>query len=295
MFDSKVFFTERLVLSWYTDMGKCNSFMKRRWKYFVRIIMLLIILASNSRTVLASDYEKQPPHLIQSVSEKDIFEGLLELGFLQCDTPANENSDEAYEIVKDCVVRIDMGKAYGSGVVWEITPDRIVIVTNQHVLAYWNESVGIISFPQGFCTGARILGSSSEYDIGFLEVEQRALAYEQLTKLRYVRREPESYEKLYKKAELFTIGSGKQMGELEYHKGIVIDKKCYIEIFDSDMLYASGFAKSGMSGGGTFDAKGNLVGLLAGGTENDKTASVPLPLIYEAYMEVMKNSAHGSS
>lgn len=49
------------------------------------------------------------------------------------------------------------------------------------------------------------------------------------------------------------------------------------------MIYGYGQAEPGMSGGGVFDAKGNLIGLLTGATPDGETAALPLPVIMEAY------------
>lgn len=40
-----------------------------------------------------------------------------------------------------------------------------------------------------------------------------------------------------------------------------------------------------MSGGGTFDAYGNFVGMLSGGTGGDETVSLPVTAILEEYGE----------
>ena len=64
----------------------------------------------------------------------------------------------------------------------------------------------------------------------------------------------------------------------------------YIDLFEKEMLYGHGFAKAGMSGGGTFDSYGHLIGMTAGGTQQNETASVPLPSILSAYEEVTGNS-----
>lgn len=129
--------------------------------------------------------ESQAPHLIQTVTERDIFEGLLALGLLEA--PVLEESDCAlsYENVKNCIVRIHMGNAYGSGVVFRITPEHIIIVTNKHVLSYWEETISFVQFPQGCFTEAEVLGVVQEHDIGFLAVDNREFDYQELESLQY--------------------------------------------------------------------------------------------------------------
>lgn len=108
-----------------------------------------------------------PPHLIQSVSEEDIVEGMLALDLFHCPVLEEPDLEAAYENVRDSVVRIDMGRAYGSGVICWMTEEGAVIATNRHVLEYWREETGVVRFPQGYYAGARMLGSSETCDVGF--------------------------------------------------------------------------------------------------------------------------------
>lgn len=108
-----------------------------------------------------------PPHLIQSVSGEDIVKGMLALDLFHCPVLEEPDLETACENVRDTVVRIDMGKAYGSGVICWITADGAVIATNRHVLDYWREETGVIRFPQGYYAGASMLGSSETCDVGF--------------------------------------------------------------------------------------------------------------------------------
>ena len=71
-----------------------------------------------------------------------------------------------------------------------------------------------------------------------------------------------------------------------FFKGSIGDMWRYIEEFGAYMIYGYGYARAGMSGGGTFDAKGNFVGMISGGTAESETASVPLICIEEAYAEI---------
>ena len=69
-------------------------------------------------------------------------------------------------------------------------------------------------------------------------------------------------------------------------KRIEIEHVVPAEEFGAYMIYGYGYARAGMSGGGTFDAKGNFVGMISGGTAESETASVPLICIEEAYAEI---------
>lgn len=230
--------------------------------------------------------ETPPPHLIQTVTEQDIFEGQLALGLLESPVLAEGDSAAAYENVKNCIVRIHMGNAYGSGVILKITPADVIIVTNKHVLSYWDETVSYVQFPQGFFTEARVLGTAEEHDIGFLAVDNREFALHELGQLRYVHWDMESYQAMKAGDSIFCTGAG-DMAEADgtdsFYPGSVGDMYLYIDDFEEYMILAYGYAREGMSGGGTFDSRGNFIGMISGATMSGETASVPLPVILEAY------------
>lgn len=234
--------------------------------------------------------EAPPPHLIQTVTEQDIYEGLLALDLLESRVLNEEDCEAAYENVKDCVVRLDMGKAYGSGVIWKIAPDKIVIVTNKHVLEYWDESESSVCFWQDVSVPASILNESEDYDIGFLAVDSSELDYGVLEQLRYVHWDMAAYQTLQSGDEMFCVGAGNENEQDEedlfFYQGIIGDMWQYIDEFAEYMIYGHGNAVPGMSGGGTFDAKGNFIGMISGGTTREETASVPLPVIIEAFEEL---------
>lgn len=230
--------------------------------------------------------DSQAPHLIQTVTEQDIFEGKLALGFLENPVLAVGDCGRAYENVKNCIVRIHMGNAYGSGVVFRITPENVVIVTNKHVLSYWEEPVSYVQFPQGYFTQARILGTSAEHDIGFLAVDNQEFDYHELEQLRYVHWDMDSYQAMQTGDAIFCTGAGDGPGADgtdSFYQGSVGDMYHYIEDFGEYMIYGYGYAREGMSGGGTFDSYGNFIGMISGATMSGETASVPLPAIIEAY------------
>lgn len=256
---------------------------------FVSSIMTISISArAEEKPISSVKAVEKPPHLIQTVTHQDIYEGLLTLDLLECPILDEENSEAAYENVKDCVVRLDMGNAYGSGMIWEMTPERIVIVTNKHVLEYWDADTSNVCFSQGFDAEAEILGISEKYDIGFLGIDNQKLGYGKLEQLQYVHWDMAVYQELEAGDDVFYVGMASETAEdtMEYFEGSIGNMWRYIEEFSEYMIYGYGNAVPGMSGGGTFDAKGNFIGMISGGTLNSETASVPLPVIIEAFEEL---------
>lgn len=228
-----------------------------------------------------------PPHLIQTVSSQDIYEGLASLKLLHCPVLEKEDLTAARGNVENSVVRVIMGKAYGSGVIYEMTADAVIIATNRHVLQYWDDAEGIVWFPQGYFVSARLLGSVESSDVGFLQVESSEFSVEALLTLRSVFSDEESSVNLERGTAVFCVGADREIGEMLYQEAVVEEPIRYIEDFDAYMLYGRGFAKEGMSGGGIFDGYGHLVGLLAGGTYQNEIAGVPVKDVRLAYREIV--------
>lgn len=227
-----------------------------------------------------------PPHLIQSVSEEDIYEGMIALDLFHCPVLKEPDLETACENVRDSVVRIDMGKAYGSGVIFRLTADGVVIATNRHVLAYWREETGVIRFPQGYYAGARVIGSSDTCDVGFLLVEKEEIGLRAVSGLRCVYAEEDVYADLQGEEAIFCLGAGRKEEETIFQEAVLEDTGKYIETFGGEMLYGRGFAREGMSGGGMFDGCGRLIGLLTGGTYQNEIAGVPVNQVLKAYREI---------
>lgn len=259
--------------------------------------LCFFMLAVIAVPIKAMAKEEELPHLIQTVTERDIYESMLALGLLETQTLMSDDCDKAYENVRSCVVRIDMGNAHGSGVIWEMTPECLVIVTNKHVLEYWDELISYIRFPQGYLTDAQLMGTSDKYDVGFLTVDKKEFDYRELEKLRYVSKDMNAYKQVKAGDEMFCMGAEnsahigdevQSAGDESFYRGSVGDMWKYIDEFEEYMIYGIGYARPGMSGGGTFDAKGNFIGIISGGTADGETASVPLPIIMKVYEELQQ-------
>lgn len=258
------------------------------------VILFALCVTGMPQKVQAKE-EPLPPHLIQTVNDRDIYEGLVALELLACETLEEEDLSQAYELVKDCVVRVNMGNAYGSGIIWQFTNDSVIIATNGHVLEYWDDTSGFIHFPEGYFVNASVLGVSKMYDVGFLTVDKEELGYEVLLTLSHVNAKKEVYESLVSGDAMFCVGSGAVIGAVEHHEGTVEDSWQYIEDFENWMLYGHGYARAGMSGGGVFDGYGHLIGMLTGGTQRNEIAAVPLPSLIEAWEEVMEKEGQNGT
>lgn len=255
----------------------------RRFSVGISLIAVLLV----ALTPFTSRAQELPPHLIQTVTEQDIYEGMRSLGYLKTPLLDEEDCDGAYENVRDCIVRIQMGKAHGSGIVWDLTDERIVIVTNRHVLDYWKDENGYVHFPQGYDVDAGVIGVSEQYDIGFVGVDCGQFTYKELQEIRCARVDEDALAGLKQGDPIFLVDSGSMDSEEGYYKGTVRDAYRYIEDLDGYMVYGSCFARAGMSGGGTFDGRGHLIGMTTAGTLQNEFASVPVQHLQAAYEEVV--------
>lgn len=259
--------------------------MKRnKTAYCLLVVLCLLMMPMH---VWAAQTSYLPPHLIQSVDDREIYDSMIALGMTKCPVLQEKDCEKAYENVKNCVVRIQMGNAHGSGVIWSMTPETVVIATNAHVLEYWNDRASYVYFTQGYYMDARVLGTSEQYDVGFLAIDNVQFDYGELIRINSVRTEQTVYEELRQGDEMFCVDAGSETEEMRFYEATVEDPDRYIEDFDARMLYGHGFAKAGMSGGGTFDGRGYMIGMTTGGTLQNEVACVPLPDIIEAYEEIV--------
>ena len=265
--------------------------MRRNLLPIIMLPALWLVFTVMTPPVAVLAAEQQLPRLIQTVTDQDVYEGMLELGLARTPVLDAEDCERAYENVKKCVVRIQMGNAHGSGIVWKLTPEAVVIATNQHVLEYWNDMESYVYFPQGYYMDAEVLGVSARYDVGFIAVDQKQFTHKELMGLHVARAEEEVYNRLQQGDAMFSVDAGSETQEAGFYEGTVEDTHRYIEDFEASMLYCHGFAKEGMSGGGTFDGRGYLIGMTTGGTRQNEVACVPLADIEESYEEIVHAAA----
>lgn len=187
----------------------------------------------------------------------------------------------AYDRVKRGIVRIDVDGLYGSGVIWEMGEEEVVIASNRHLLETWDEG-SFVTFGNGKKAGGEIVGLSEKSDIGFVSVEIEDIGYEAALGLRAVEQSEAVYKSMDAGERIFIVGSSDGVGETMY-EGTFQNGWWYIEEFDAYMILGFCYGKPGMSGGGTFDACGNFIGMMSGGTGGDEIVSLPVTVMMEEY------------
>lgn len=203
------------------------------------------------------------------------------------DEGIQENSEawQSYNQVRNSIVKIDMGEISGSGVVFTIDEDEIVIVSSGHLLEQYDS--GIVTFSNGAIAVGWVQGISSASDVGFMTVLISDLDEEKTSRIETVKYDLEYFEKITDGTEIFQVGSTSGVAA-DFYLGSISAKEWYFEEFDSYMLYNFCKATPGMSGGGCFTNDGKLIGLVSG-SYMEESCALPLPAIIEAYEEVMQN------
>jgi hypothetical protein len=193
-----------------------------------------------------------------------------------------ENREQAYQNVLCSAVRIQCNGHYGSGSILELSEKEAVIVTNRHVIQYFDEN-SYITFFNGISCEGEVLGCSQTADIGYLLVSLGDMEEEDRKALRMVEKSLSAYESLQKNSSFFMIDIASDRENPEIYSGAVVEKEKYLAEYGTEMLYGDGTAVPGMSGSGLFDDYGHFIGVLSGATEHYELAAVPLTTVLEEY------------
>ena len=193
---------------------------------------------------------------------------------MQFDEEIQEDAFELSEVLGSCV-RIQAEGHHGSGSIYQLLEDEIIIVTNWHVLQYWNED-SYVTFSNGAVGGGKVISASEQADIGILSIRTAFLMAEELEGLYAVN---ESERTLTRGDTLYMVDIASDVWQPKVFEGQVLDPLRYLDEFGMEMLYGESLFKPGMSGCGVFDGEGNYVGMLTAGTDQNEIAAVPLDIV----------------
>lgn len=258
--------------------------MRKKIQYGFAVFSALMLVVSVITAVRAGKTASVSGSLIQTVTEKDVCMGMIHLGLLETKTYEEGNLAEAMETVRPSVVKIQMAGYYGSGTIYRITEEEIILVSNKHLLSL-DDTCQVTFYTEDVAEGT-VFGISKQYDIGFVSVPLASLSYDAVMKLRYSAVDRQCCESLQKGDEMFVAGSADSVAASIY-SGEIAHTDWYVEEFDANMIYSYCYGEAGMSGGGTYDAHGHYIGMLTGGC-GEEIASLPVAVITEAYEECRK-------
>lgn len=212
-----------------------------------------------------------------------------------------------YQLARRSIVKVAAANAAGSGVIWTIDNDRIVIAASRHLLM--KDVKAAVTFCNNEVMGAKIMGYSQQYDVGYLYIDLAEASDKLLRDIYEV--VPSLYDadtdegrtlflQEYAQKDILQIGAGLEGGIRNFYKGKVAGLR-YMPLFNTYMLETDCYSKAGMSGGGVFEENGRFLGMVSGGDvaedgqsrEAETTFSIPARLIENEYHEVL--SAHADT
>ena len=258
-------------------------------------------------------------------TDKEVVESMYVLDLFRTPLTETEDADRAYDEMRYCTVQLHAGTTFGTGCIYEIRKDEIIIVSNRHVIENWTalplpegdaitqemiEDVilsrsplerGYVLFYDGSVALAELIGVSDEWDVGFLRVPLTQIPAERLIFLRSLRLEENmaarADEQIFAYASkdiavTFTSRNismrSKDTGIAQtIHEGSVIYPDAYIEQFRTTMLFALCKAEAGMSGGGIFDLRGRYLGIVTGGNDRGEMIGVRASDVLAAAREIL--------
>lgn len=282
--------------------------MKQITRIFVLVSLLMIVGNINAMETVAEEViiesisteEHNPWYnrpLIQATTYEDEYLDAVKLGVYTMPECQAENTEILYAEASKSVVRIVMGQYAGSGLIWRMEEEGMIIAANKHLLR--EAAYGTVTFANEITLRAEILYFSQEYDLGFLFIPRDELTSELLRDCYEVRRIQgilEQGEEQIENRNIIQITSSQQVAS-DCYMG-VIHGTTFVPEFQSFMLETECYSRAGMSGGGVFDEKGYLLGMIAGGNveleasvrEAEITYSIPVWQIEEEYQRLRQKS-----
>lgn len=181
-------------------------------------------------------------------------------------------------------VRIFSGDWRGSGVVIARGDDSLIIVSAKHLLMHGvSAEVTFAWAKEEDCVTGEVIGYSASYDLAYLRVpfsfEQDKTSLHDVLKSGIVT--ADAYRELRAGDWIMQAGLS-DTAEPEYYVGTVQAKEVYASDYNAYMLLNDCNAVQGMSGGGAYDARGRLVGIIVAGDEQG-TLCMPMTTVLEEY------------
>ncbi len=175
--------------------------------------------------------------------------------------------------IENSIVQITVDTHTGTGLVWSINADTVIIVSNKHLLA--NEGNIKVTLVSENTYDGTLLSISNDYDLAFCTIKRD----NDETKALKTIAKSENYE-LGDKVSHVGVDTKREDQDnfIISFEGELADYKFIPEFYEL-MLVSRGLSKNGMSGGAILNSENALVGLLSGGEEiNDSFVTYAIPL-----------------
>lgn len=179
------------------------------------------------------------------------------------------------------LVSVAAGDTGGSGILYQEDEDCLYVLTAAHVLSGLDASEACtICFFDGLEISCSHIRLSQTSDLALIEILAKELPEEHRVLYQCVQWDKECFDALQSGDKCTALGETERMGSVQY-EGIILDAWIYMEDYEQYMIWADAGIEPGMSGGGLFDHRGQLIGILSGGSGDGQLAAVPLSLILQ--------------
>lgn len=197
-----------------------------------------------------------------------------------------------YQLARRSIVKVVVKDSAGSGIVWKIDDESIVIVSSRHLLM--KDVKAQVTFCNEESVDAEIMGYSQQYDIGFLKVDDKKVTANILRNI-YEAVPAEYLTDVPVEQSVLQIGADLSGNKEHFSTGTILGVG-YEPVFNTTVLKTKCYSKAGMSGGGVFDMNGKLLGMISGGEvaedaeirEAEVSYSIPVTLIADEYDNLNK-------
>ncbi len=198
---------------------------------------------------------------------------------VELEAPNQENAaDVLQRISAGMMVKVAAKELSGSGVIYGICDDKLVVITAGHILEQTKGAVWLTFF-DGFLVESTEYIVSGNADLAFVKVDIERIPEENLRQYYCVNIDKESFDALKTGDGIIAMGS-KSEAAGDAYEGSLLEPWIYVEDFAQYMMLAGVEAYPGMSGGGLFDMQGHFLGILCGMDEDGETAAaVPLNVL----------------
>lgn len=238
----------------------------KRNMYMICVLVLLVVVA-----VVSFIIDKK----INTPEENEAAEEMIQEN-TSLTVYGEQSREELLANLRNTIVRIEVKvpdstnadtTILGSGVILEITDTYIDIATASHVVELTAKP--LVYFSDGSLAYGSVLAYGKVNDVAFVRVEAEALAEGIGDGLSVVPcAENADYAALKAEDGVYMIGSSTAVA-VDVIEGNIKETAQFIELFQNKMLVCEGAVSAGMSGGGCFDEKGKLIGIIVGTSETD--------------------------
>ena len=254
---------------------------KNSWKARISLVLAGLFLAM---TACAKEQEESGTETVSETDQENQETTLAPIGLVDVVT-VEDPENPAGRIQNQCagaMVRIQAGNLIGSGVIFDAETECLRIATAAHVLAN-GDGTAKITFDDGYEVTCDKIKQSEKQDLAILEIPRDALleengadgAVDHGERIRRAKFSQEAYDGAANGDLVIALGSRTGVGEDAY-AGCILQDYAYFVDFDAYMMLADVMVTPGMSGGGLFDAEGNLLGILCGISEDGEVAVAPM-------------------